>query len=516
MKQKILINVTLILFLFVSSTFYSQAAYSLKNSSYTYVKSNLEFLASDELEGRETTTRGEKLAALYISEELEKYGVKPFGDNGTYFQDFNMLVKSIADGGNITFLSKNQWAVVFENGSDAVYYPFNLPSDKFANKEVEIVFVGYGITSEEDNYDSYANIDVKGKAVLVLNGTPQKNGEEILGKSSLRKFRRTSGKTNIAKTKGAVGLITLPNSEVLEYWGFLKKWSNSKSYNLEEEFKEEDEEHIPTVILNENAAKTLFANEEQSFGEVINNQDIYPESFELSTRVNFSYKPLTETKIARNVIGIIDGKNENLKNEFVTIGAHYDHEGINGEDVYNGADDNGSGTVTILETARRLAIEMSNERPILVIFHTAEEKGLNGSKYLVNNSEFVENIIVHINVDMVGRLSEDSIHCVGASKISTELGKIIENVNLQTTNFFLDYTFDNPNDPNRFYYRSDHVHYANKGIPIAFFYDYMQADYHKPTDTVEKINFVKIVKMVELLEKVVLKISNLDHKLSIN
>ena len=169
-----------------------------------------------------------------------------------------------------------------------------------------------------------------------------------------------------------------------------------------------------------------------------------------------------------------------------------------------------------METARQLSLLKNNKRPILVIFHTGEEKGLKGSTYLANNSSFVDNIISHINIDMVGRQSEDTIYCIGASRISTELGQLVEQVNKETVNFYLDYTFDSPSDPNRFYYRSDHINYANKGIPIAFFYDYMQTDYHKPSDTVEKINFTKIVKMVNFLESLVLKISNLDHKLTVN
>jgi Zn-dependent M28 family amino/carboxypeptidase len=180
------------------------------------------------------------------------------------------------------------------------------------------------------------------------------------------------------------------------------------------------------------------------------------------------------------------------------MGAHYDHEGVKNGVVYYGADDNGSGTVAILEAARQLTLSKNNRRPVLIIFHAAEEKGLKGSKYLTANSDFVDSIIVHLNFDMVGRKSEDSIYCIGASKISTQLGKLIEDVNAKTTNLVLDYKFDDPNDPLRLYYRSDHYNYAKLGIPVAFFYDHMMVDYTKPTDTVNKINFEKLLRITDL------------------
>ncbi len=512
LKQRTLIVVAAA-FLFVNV--YSQPALKLENNAYTYVKSNLEFLASDELEGREATTRGAKAASAFIAEELEKYGVEPYGDTGTYFQNFDMIVEGFDKDCNISFLFKDNSTVTLENGSDIAILARNLPSEKFAGTNYQMVFAGYGIIYEEDNYDSYKNTDVKGKVVVILSGTPQKDGKEILSQSSMIKFKRSSSRAKIAKEKGAVGLIVLPNSEILKYWHFLKNMAISKSFSLEEETKTEKNENIPVVFLNENSAKSLFGNENINFDEISNN--LYsPSSFELKSEVKFSYKILHETRSARNVIGKIEGNDPELKNEYVAISAHYDHLGINGKDVYNGADDDGSGTVTILESARELALSKKNKRSILVIFHTGEEKGLKGSKYLTKHSKLVDSINALINIDMVGRKSEDSIYCIGASKISNEYGKIVEDVNSKTAKFYLNHKFDDPNDPNRFYYRSDHYNYAEKGVPIVFFYDYMMKDYHRPSDTVEKINFTKIVKMVELVNNLVIRISNLDHNLAIS
>lgn len=517
MKKADNIKIVFILTFVLSTFLFSQPAQKLKNDSYTYLKSNLEFLASDELEGREITTRGEKLAALYISEELEKYGVLPFGDNGTYFQEFLVEVSGFNENSKISFVSNNEDPISFFNGNNIVFNPRLIPTIDYNNKEYEVIFVGYGIFSEEENYNSYEGIDVDGKVVLFLNGTPKINGREVLADSTIRRYRRSSEKSKLAYSKGAVGALILPNSETLKYWKYFQSWTNNKSFKLIDEFDTiKSNNNIATVLLDEMAAQKLLDGDEQNY-EVLNNLvDPKPEHFILKRKVKFEYDALLENRKARNVIGMIEGTNKKLKNEYISIGAHYDHEGIKNGEIYNGADDNGSGTVTILEVARTLALFKENERPVIVMFHTGEEKGLLGSKYLSNNSNFINDIIVHINIDMVGRRSEDSIFCIGASKISSELGKIVEAANSESANFVLDYKFDDPKDPQRLYYRSDHINYARKGIPIVFFYDYMKQDYHKPTDTVDKINYKKMIKIKELIYTLTKRISNQEYKLTID
>ena len=510
-------KITLLLFIVNFHLLQSQPALLLKDNSYTYLKSNLEFLASDELEGREATSRGEKLASLFISEELEKYGVLPFGDSGTYFQNFNMIVTGINGNSTLSFVKSNNNDKDFINGTDIVYSARNLPDSSYRNKEFEIVFAGYGIFAESNNYNSYNDIDAKGKVVLIMNGTPKVDGEEILEKKTIKKYRRSSAKLELAESKGAVGLLVLPDDETLKYWEYMQNWAKSKSYKLEEEFDTaKATDNIPTIMLNDVSAEILLEDEIINFTSLNENKSPNPKPFHLKTKVKFSYDVQIEKRLARNVIGLIKGNNDKLKKEYLTIGAHYDHLGLREDQVYNGADDNGSGTVTILEVARKLASSKINERPVVVVFHTAEEKGLKGAKYLTNHADFIDDAIVHINIDMVGRKSEDSIYCIGASRISSELGEIIKEVNSETSILTLDYKFDDPDDPKRLYYRSDHVHYAKKGIPIAFFYDYMNEDYHKPTDTVEKINFEKMLRMTELIYNLMIRISNLDHKLSID
>jgi len=149
----------------------------------------------------------------------------------------------------------------------------------------------------------------------------------------------------------------------------------------------------------------------------------------------------------------------------------------------------------------------------LVVFQTAEEKCLLGSEYLTDNLEVMDKIAAQINIDMVGRESIDTIYSIGSEKITAEMKTIVEDANARTSGFFLNYKFDDPNDPNKFYERSDHYNYAKRGIPIVFFYDYMTEDYHKESDEVDKINFDKIKKVADLVYETALRISNLNHKL---
>lgn len=505
-----------VVFTLLSFTFVlSQPARSYKNDSYTYIKSNLEFLAADELEGREVTSRGEKLASLFISKELEKYGVLPFGENGTYIQEVPFAITSYSKGSHISLIKNENEIITYNNGNNAVFSSRILPSNKYNNRKLDIVFAGYGIVSLKDNYDSYKNLDVSGKAVIILNGTPKRNGKELLSGPDIRKFRRSyTDKVELAMAKGAEAVLIIADEILLKYWEYVSYLATSKSYKLEDEVDSTNySDNIPVVIFNDTAAADLLKNEKFTINEILKT-DISP--FELQSKIILDYEVIHEKKNGRNIIGLIKGNNHNYTGQYLTIGAHYDHVGIINGKIHNGADDNGSGTAAVLEVARRLAMKKENERPVVVIFHTGEEKGLKGSKFLTNNSTFVDSAILHINIDMIGRKSEDSIYTIGAKKLSSELGSLLEDVNEETVKVVMDKKFDDPDDPQRLYYRSDHIHYANKGIPIVFFYDYMKKDYHRPTDTMEKINFDKIVKMSELIYELMIRVSNLDHTLTID
>ncbi|MCF8241317.1 MAG: M20/M25/M40 family metallo-hydrolase [Melioribacteraceae bacterium] len=488
-----------------------------KQTSIVQLKSNLEFLADDLLEGREATQHGEKIASLFISKELQKYGIEPFGDSGTYFQEFDLQVTGISDGANIVFNHDGTESIIVSGEDIVISRRGGLPSEKFSGLKGEIVFAGYGISSEEKKYDDYSGLDVKNKIVLVLSGIPSSEAVPGFTSEDMRRFD-SRYKRKLAAEKGAVGIISIISESWMQYWDFIAGSAFTGSYSLPSNEDDEPSDLIPAAIANLDAAKYLFEQEVYSYDDIkakLDSNEII-EPFQLSKTAQFNFGTYNELRSARNIIGILPGNNEVLKSEYVTIGGHYDHVGVSGDQVYNGADDNGSGTVAILETARQLALNKNNERSIVFIFHTAEEKGLLGAKYLTSNSDWIENAVVNINIDMVGRESVDSLYSIGSDKLSSELKEIVEEVNYAGGYFTLDYRFDDPGDPNRFYYRSDHVHYANRNIPIVFFYDYMQTDYHKATDTVEKINFEKIYKVTKLVGGIAVKIANKESRLALN
>ena len=226
-------------------------------------------------------------------------------------------------------------------------------------------------------------------------------------------------------------------------------------------------------------------------------KDIIDNHHKDSLKITFSTK-ISESKPAENVLGFIPGKSD----EIIVLSAHYDHIGYDNGEICNGADDDGSGTSALLEIAK--AFQKANddgitpERGLLFLAVSGEEKGLFGSKYYTDNPVIpLSKTILDLNIDMVGR--KDTIHTnsnyiylIGSNRISNELHKISEQVNKKHINFELDYTYNDKNDPNRFYERSDHYNFAKNNIPVIFYFGGLHADYHQPTDDFEKIDFLKL------------------------
>ncbi len=469
----------------------------------TDIRSNLEYLASDELEGREAATRGEKLAAEFLASELKAYGVKPYYND--YLQEYDLYSISADPDSKLDLLY---------NGGDKI--TLNYFTDFIADRRTTVttngrfnlVFAGYGICAPEFNYDDYANINAKGKIVIIADGEPGSSDTSYFNGNVKSKYSKESYKITEAKSHGAAGIIMIPSDFYFRNWEGITTYVKGKSVSLPDKKKE----IMMELVFNEESLSSLFKDENFSWPEIKNMiYDNKPlQSFDVNKEIEVDVKMIEGLEKSYNVVGVIEGNDFQKKDEFIAIGSHYDHLGIRGGVVYNGADDNGSGTVAVLAVAKAFALTKKNERSILVVFHSGEEKGLLGSEYFTNNFDNINNIIAHINMDMVGRGSADTIYSVGAGKISSEFQKLVDDVNSQTVNFVFNYKFDDPSDMERIYYRSDHYNYAKHDIPIVFFYDYMMEDYHKPTDDIEKINFEKIKKTSILTYYIALKASKVD------
>ncbi|WP_456376699.1 M28 family metallopeptidase [Lutibacter sp.] len=228
---------------------------------------------------------------------------------------------------------------------------------------------------------------------------------------------------------------------------------------------------------------------------------------------------------SENVVAFIKGSEK--PEEIIVISAHYDHLGMNGDALYYGADDDGSGTVAILEIAEafKKAVKEENgpKRSILFLHVTGEEKGLLGSKYYTNFPIFpLKNTIANLNIDMIGRVDKahknnpNFVYLIGADKLSTELHKLSEEVNLKYTKLELDYRYNDDEDPNRFYYRSDHYNFAKNNIPIIFYFNGTHEDYHKTSDTPDKINYEVLAKRTQLIFYTAWELANREKRIQVD
>jgi Zn-dependent M28 family amino/carboxypeptidase len=275
----------------------------------------------------------------------------------------------------------------------------------------------------------------------------------------------------------------------------------------------------PVIIVNDSIANELLAPSNKTINKLrkkySKKRSIDPLVLRSTVLANIVF--LEEQLNAENVIGYIPGSER--PNEFVYITAHYDHIGVIDNEVYNGADDDGSGTVGVLELAEAFAMAKAqgqgHKRSIVFMTVAGEEKGLLGSQYYTSNPTFpINNTTCDLNIDMIGRVDnahkKDSnyIYVIGADKISSDLHEINEKMNTEYTHLNLDYTYNSPSDPNRFYYRSDHYNFAKYNIPIIFYFNGVHEDYHKATDEIAKINFPMLSNRTKLVFYTAWEIAN--------
>lgn len=227
-------------------------------------------------------------------------------------------------------------------------------------------------------------------------------------------------------------------------------------------------------------------------------------------------------KDSENVVAFIKGTEK--PDEIVVISAHLDHEGVKNGEIYNGADDDGSGTVAMLEIAQAFQMAAKEgkgpKRSILFLHVTGEEKGLLGSQYYTENPIFpIANTVCDLNIDMIGRIDDrhksdpNYVYLIGSDKLSTELHTLSEEINKKYTNINLDYKYNDENDPNRFYYRSDHYNFAKFNVPIIFYFNGTHADYHRPTDTPDKINYELLENRTKLVFHTAWEVANRENRI---
>jgi Peptidase family M28 len=482
------------------------------------LRMHLQFLASEELGGRYTLSPSFAIAARYLASHLEGYGFKGAGEHGEFLQTFQ-VVSGKPDTAKCSL-------EVTAGGKTSTYHFgdfYATPGTGSGEAQGQVVFVGAGISSPSQHHDDYAGLDVKGKIVLVVPGIPA-------GIDSSRLGDNESGQ-DAARAHGAVGILQLPSQRMLEVMknkGFAERASTRETVRL----ARDAEGKLPAVNLGPALAEPLLAaggiDLKEIYETVAQKQKLKPRKLNITASINL---PMLLTRTTtQNVAAILEGTDPELKNEYVVFSAHYDHlkTGPSGE-IYPGADDDGSGTSAVLTIAHAMSLERP-KRSVLVMFHAGEELGLLGSEYNTDYAPVVplDKMVADLNIDMIGRskpsgdrdledqhlTDANTVYLVGSNRISQELHQISEETNAQFQKMKLDYYYNDPSNPERIYYRSDHWNYAKHGVPIIFYFDGTHVDYHRPTDTVDKIDFAKMTKITRLVFETGWRLANLDHRLT--
>jgi hypothetical protein len=511
------------------------------------LKEWLTYIASDELEGRDTFSEGLGLAAGYISAHLAAWGVKPAGDRGTYLQVVKVLGVRATSRASVT-VEVNGQARTFKDGEE-ITFPKNMGGKQTVTGD-QIQFVGYGVTLPGGDVNDYAKIDPKGKVVVWLG--PQGPKTSVSG---LFRLMNSFARNRTALDKGALAVIAparggfggrgrgaqgaaAATPAAGTQPGGRRGAPDDGDFTTVQRY---DTKVPPSVSAQDEFFEFLFSGSDVNYAELKQkaaNQEPLPpfalKGVKMTFNVDADYT-VVRTRYTHNVVGIVEGSDPKLKDTYVLYGAHYDHVGYNQgpagvgrgganasgtfDRINNGADDDGSGTVAIMSIARAFALGPRPKRSLLFVWHAGEEQALFGSRYHADYPVVpIEKMLAQINLDMVGRNRDDdpkqtnTILVVGSDRISTELHNINEDANASLPKpMTLDYELNDPADTESIYTRSDHYSYALKGIPIIFFFSGLHPDYHQPGDEVSKILFDKIQHVAQLAYETGRRVANLDH-----
>ncbi len=485
------------------------------------MQKHLRILASDSLQGRETGEPGQKMAADYIAEQFFNDHLKPImkheGED-TFYQHFDLVRRGWGEVYVETGARRQEFLKDFY-----LLGSINVPQQT----DVEVVFGGYGI--ESDKYSDYKNLDVKNKAVLLLSGEPKdKKGNFLVTGTDKASDWGTEWrkKVTLAREKGAAYVFVMQPEEmkvgtfVANYRGYLT------TPRLILKYKDNPAQNNATIFVSKDMALDMFGISDGKLAKWKRRvaKKRAPKPFGNAT-VSLKFENKEQIVESENVLGLIEGTDK--KDEVVVVTAHYDHVGVINGQIHNGADDDGSGTVAVLEIAQAFAEAKRNgdgpRRSMLFMTVAGEEKGLLGSEFYTDHPAIpLQNTVCDLNIDMIGRIDPDHagnpnyIYLIGSDKLSSELHAISEAANQKYSQLALDYKYNDPNDPNRFYYRSDHYNFARYKVPVIFYFNGTHEDYHKPTDDIEKINFAKMEKIARLVFHTAWEVANRETRIKVD
>lgn len=462
--------------------------------SVSNLQSHVRILASPEMEGRLAIAPGSYKAADYIARTFEQYGLEPKGTEG-YFQDFEMTIGFVVGEGTrlrLQMPDETSWEV-----PETQFRPTIHSANSSA--EGQVVFVGYGLVLPNQEYDDYKGVEVQGKVVALLRGAPK-----WLEGANLGRVASLSSKVRSAFERGAVGVLVLnlSDSQNLMPLGMRGRMNPAATGVV--------------MNLSRTAGDKLLQSINLTVEEAVRRIDEsrQPISTPTPVFVEMSANLQPRKGMARNVVAFLPGADPAKRNEVVVIGAHYDHLGY-GEvgslapepgDIHYGADDNASGTAGLMELARLLSLQRERlARSVLFIAFSGEEEGLVGSAYFVRNSTVpIENIVAMVNLDMIGRLGDQGLSVSGMGS-SPQWEEIVKSANTEGLQVRLSQASTGG---------SDHTSFFMRNIPVLFFFTGMHPDYHRPSDTWDKINYEGQAKVVAMVERVARHLANREERIA--
>ncbi len=495
------------------------AAFFAQGITQEDLREHVTTLSSPQFEGRETGTPGNEKAAQYLMDELIGIGVQRVPGMPSFFQDVRF-----------TWLKWENVGLKVNGNEYKHMRDFLTVQDDNANlpnfQTDDILFLGYGI--DDSTYTDYGRSQVNGKVIMIYKGEPL-NKDSISYVTGSRSYSKWSSSISLkleaaARHKARAVLIVDPE---------LSKTISSNRNRVLGQSLYFDSPKAPTVpnhlYISVEVAKEIIGEKQEIFMKNLNtirNTGLgRPQHLPADVLIQ---QHLTRNVVySKNVLGFIPGIDSLLRDEVVVVSAHYDHLGKRGASIFPGADDNGSGTSAVLEVMESLlatkAEGVGPRRSVACIFFTGEEKGLLGSRYYSENPLIpLDQTVADVNVDMIGRVDKKHeenphyIYVIGSDRLSTELHYINEEVNSSFTHLDLDYTYNERDDPNRIYYRSDHYNFAKHGIPSIFYFSGLHDDYHRPSDTAEKLYYDKYETVARLIFHNVLEIANRDKRLEVD
>lgn len=499
------------------------------------LRTYLTFIASDEMEGRDTPSRGLDTVAKFIALNLTRWGFKPAGDDGTFFQKIALRRDQIDPAKTSAEINGQK----FTAGEDFLSNPTT------ATITGPLVYVGRGWVVQSKNIDDYKGIDVKGKIMVVFGqGLPQGVTQaDFRGAPPNSVFSPGT----YAQTHGAKAVLTIFNPGAAQSWDVQRQRAMQPGRAVVEKFQAQApgapprNVAVPNVVVSTKMATALLDGEKFDLPTITSRAQtadpVAPFDLNANKNVSVTIGVVPAHVMTQNVVAVWEGADPKLKDEYVAVGAHYDHIGVAGsgqcqaigsDTICNGADDDGSGTTAVLGMAEAVShARLKPKRSILFVWHCGEEKGLWGSQYFTEYPTIpLDHVVAQLNIDMIGRSKKDgdtnprnaelsgpnAIYVIGSTMMSTELGELSQRVNKSFLNLQYDVRYDDPGDPNHFFSRSDHYNYAKKGIPIIFFFDGVHEDYHRAGDEPQKIDYDKMEKVARTIYLTLWEVANLPAR----